>query len=97
MLTVGSLAKYSEMVSSGLNFSLTVDYIHASFSSHIQVKGHSEFYQTLNITLNVTDVDDKNPKFDKTHYTGSISESVRLFVQIIFSHDNKLVERIYYN
>ena len=97
MLTDGSLAKHSKKVSSGLKLSLTVDYTHASFSSHIQVHDHSEFYQTLTITLNVTDVDVKNPKFDKTHYTGSISENVRLCVQIIFTHDNKLVERIYYN
>ena len=50
-----------------------------SLSSYIQVLEVPSYSKNLTITLNATDVDNKNPKFDKTHYTGSISENVRLF------------------
>lgn len=44
-----------------------------------QVKDHLEFNRTLKVTVKIQDVDNKNPKFNQTHYTAKIPENVNIF------------------
>lgn len=45
-----------------------------------QVKDHPEFHRTLNVTVKIEDVDNKNPKFEQIHYTANIFENVSIFL-----------------